>query len=206
MFNSLSGIITGKFPQKLFIDTHGIEWDVTVPDSALDKLPDIGSEGRVFVWMQHTDNLMNLYGFASDRDRSLFFDLLKVDGIGPKGAVKIMNNMTTDQLVNILENEDLALLEKVPGVGKKTAAKILLQLKGKLSLETETNSAAIKRTASPYADVVSALAEMGYDKNKAADAVSKIAEQLSNDDGFSKSSQSAREDLLFRRAIVELAN
>ena len=89
MFNSLSGIITGKFPQKLFIDTHGIEWDVTVPDSALDKLPDIGSEGRVFVWMQHTDNLMNLYGFASDRDRSLFFDLLKVDGIGPKGAVKI---------------------------------------------------------------------------------------------------------------------
>lgn len=206
MFNSLSGIITGKFPQKLFIDTHGIEWDVTVPDSALDKLPDIGSEGRVFVWMQHTDNLMNLYGFASDRDRSLFFDLLRVDGIGPKGAVKIMNNMTTDQLVNILENEDLALLEKVPGVGKKTAAKILLQLKGKLSLETETNSAAIKRTASPYADVVSALAEMGYDKNKAADAVSKIAEQLSNDDGFSKSSQSAREDLLFRRAIVELAN
>ena len=206
MFNSLSGIITGKFPQKLFIDTHGIEWDVTVPDSALDKLPDIGSEGRVFVWMQHTDNLMNLYGFASDRDRSLFFDLLKVDGIGPKGAVKIMNNMTTDQLLNILGNEDLALLEKVPGVGKKTAAKILLQLKGKLSLETETNSAAIKRTASPYADVVSALVEMGYDKNKAADAVSKIAEQLSNDDGFSKSSQSAREDLLFRRAIVELAN
>lgn len=206
MFNSLSGIITGKFPQKLFIDTHGIEWDVTVPDSALDKLPNIGSEGRVFVWMQHTDNLMNLYGFASDRDRSLFFDLLKVDGIGPKGAVKIMNNMTTDQLVNILENEDLALLEKVPGVGKKTAAKILLQLKGKLSLETETNSAAIKRTASPYADVVSALVEMGYDKNKAADAVSKIAEQLSNDDVFSKSSQSAREDLLFRRAIVELAN
>lgn len=206
MFNSLSGIITGKFPQKLFIDTHGIEWDVTVPDSALDKLPDIGSEGRVFVWMQHTDNLMNLYGFASDRDRSLFFDLLKVDGIGPKGAVKIMNNMTTDQLVNILENEDLALLEKVPGVGKKTAAKILLQLKGKLSLETEINSAAIKRNASPYADVVSALVEMGYDKNKAADAVSKIAEQLSNDDGFSKSSQSAREDLLFRRAIVELAN
>ena len=52
MFNSLSGIITGKFPQKLFIDTHGIEWDVTVPDSSLDKLPDIGSEGRVFVWMQ----------------------------------------------------------------------------------------------------------------------------------------------------------
>lgn len=206
MFNSLSGIITGKFPQKLFIDTHGIEWDVTVPDSALEKLPDVGSEGRIYVWMQHTDNLMNLYGFASDRDRSLFFDLLKVDGIGPKGAVKIMNNMTTDQLVAILENEDLALLEKVPGVGKKTAAKILLQLKGKLSLESESSNVAVKKAASPYADVVSALVEMGYDKNKAADAIARIAGQLSADDGFSKASQSTREDLLFRRAIVELAN
>lgn len=163
MFNSLNGIITGKFPQKLYIDTHGIEWDVTCPDSALEKLPDVGSEGRVFVWMQHTDNLMNLYGFASDRDRSLFFDLLKVDGIGPKGAVKIMNNISTDQMISILENGDLGLLEKVPGVGKKTAAKMLLQLKGKLSLESET-SVTVKKTSSPFADVINALVDMGYDK------------------------------------------
>lgn len=140
MFNSLSGIITGKFPQKLYLDTHGIEWDVTCPDSALENLPDVGCEGRVYVWMQHTDNLMNLYGFASDRDRSLFFDLLKVDGIGPKGAVKIMNNISTDQMVAILENGDLGLLEKVPGVGKKTAAKMLLQLKGKLTLESNSST------------------------------------------------------------------
>ncbi|MBQ0039753.1 MAG: Holliday junction branch migration protein RuvA [Treponema sp.] len=206
MFNSLNGIITGKFPQKLYIDTHGIEWDVTCPDSALEKLPDVGSEGRVFVWMQHTDNLMNLYGFASDRDRSLFFDLLKVDGIGPKGAVKIMNGITTDQLVSILENGDLGLLEKVPGVGKKTAAKMLLQLKGKLTLESDTGSGPSKKAASPYADVISALVDMGYDKAKAGDAVAKIAETLASDESFAKSGQSQKEDLIFRRAIVELAN
>ncbi len=206
MFNSLSGIITGKFPQKLYIDTHGIEWDVTCPDSALEKIPDVGSEGRVYVWMQHTDNLMNLYGFASDRDRSLFFDLLKVDGIGPKGAVKIMNNISTDQLVSILENGDLGLLEKVPGVGKKTAAKMLLQLKGKLTLESDTGSGPAKKAASPYADVISALADMGHDKAKAGDAVAKIAESLGSDEAFAKAGQSQKEDMIFRRAIVELAN
>lgn len=205
MFNSLSGIITGKFPQKLYLDTHGIEWDVTCPDSALENLPDVGCEGRVYVWMQHTDNLMNLYGFASDRDRSLFFDLLKVDGIGPKGAVKIMNNITTDQMVAILENGDLGLLEKVPGVGKKTAAKMLLQLKGKLTLESNT-STGTKKTSSPYADVISALVDMGYDKSKAADAVEKIVGQFSADETFAKAGQSQKEDLIFRSAIVELAN
>lgn len=205
MFNSLSGIITGKFPQKLYLDTHGIEWDVTCPDSALENLPDVGCEGRVYVWMQHTDNLMNLYGFASDRDRSLFFDLLKVDGIGPKGAVKIMNNITTDQMVAILENGDLGLLEKVPGVGKKTAAKMLLQLKGKLTLESNT-STGTKKNSSPYADVISALVDMGYDKSKAADAVEKIVGQFSADETFAKAGQSQKEDLIFRSAIVELAN
>lgn len=205
MFNSLSGIITGKFPQKLYLDTHGIEWDVTCPDSALEKLPDVGCEGRIYVWMQHTDNLMNLYGFASDRDRSLFFDLLKVDGIGPKGAVKIMNNITTDQMVAILENGDLGLLEKVPGVGKKTAAKMMLQLKGKLTLESNS-STGTKKNSSPYADVISALVDMGYDKFKAADAVEKIVGQFSADETFAKAGQSQKEDLIFRSAIVELAN
>ena len=205
MFNSLSGIITGKFPQKLYLDTHGIEWDVTCPNSSLENLPDVGCEGRVYVWMQHTDNLMNLYGFASDRDRSLFFDLLKVDGIGPKGAVKIMNNISTDQMVAILENGDLGLLEKVPGVGKKTAAKMLLQLKGKLTLESNS-STGTKKNSSPYADVISALVDMGYDKSKAADAVEKIVGQFSADETFAKAGQSQKEDLIFRSAIVELAN
>ena len=78
MFNSLSGIITGKSSQRLFLDTHGIEWDIAVPDSSLEKLPEIGKEGRVFVWMQHTDVLMSLFGFSSDEERSVFFELLRL--------------------------------------------------------------------------------------------------------------------------------
>lgn len=205
MFNSLYGKITGKFPQKLFIDTHGIEWNVICPDSALDILPNVGNEARVFVWMQHTDNIMSLYGFATDKDRSLFFDLLKVDGIGPKGAIKIMSNVTTEQIVSILENGDLALLEKIPGVGKKTAAKMLLQLKGKLTFES-SDSKNISKSVSSYEDVINALVDMGFDKTKSCDAVEKVVTQLSLDESFLSSSKSQKEDFIFRRVIVELAN
>ena len=84
MFNSLTGIITGKFPKQVFIDTNGVEWDLCVPDSNLDMLPPVGNEAKVFTWLQHTDQLLALYGFASAEERSVFLDLLKVDGVGPK--------------------------------------------------------------------------------------------------------------------------
>src|SRR5574344_2990589 len=110
MFNSLTGTITGK-------------------------LPAVGETGRIYTWMQHTDVLMVLYGFASTSDRALFLDLLKVDGIGPKGALKIMSNVSPSELTAVLDSGNLAALEKIPGVGKKTAGKMLLQLKGKLTIQ-----------------------------------------------------------------------
>lgn len=204
MFNSLKGIITGKFPQKLFLTTGGIEWDITVPDSSLDSLPPVGEEAKVYVWMQHTDALMNLFGFASESDRQLFFDLLKVDGIGPKGAVKILGSISSGRLVNILENGDVDALQKVPGVGKKTAGKILLQLKGKLSLDA-ASSAPAREASRPFADVIAALVEMGYDRAKAQEGVEKVSAMLQSDAAFSAKSPSEKEDLIFRRVIVELS-
>jgi len=203
MFNSLTGTITGKYPQKLFIETHGIEWDVTVPDSALDKLPPVGQQGRVYTYLQHTDALMVLYGFASENDRSLFFDLLKVDGIGPKGAVKIMGNIDTPALARILDSGDLAALEKVPGVGKKTAAKMLLQLKGKLTLEETVSVPKVKKV--PFADVVSGLADMGYDRKTVEQVIVTLSDSLKEDAAFQAMSESEKEAVLFRKAIVELS-
>ena len=204
MFNSLTGTITGKFPQKVFIDTHGIEWDVSVPDSALDKLPAVGETGRIYTWMQHTDVLMVLYGFASASDRALFLDLLKVDGIGPKGALKIMSNVTPSELTAVLDSGNLAALEKIPGVGKKTAGKMLLQLKGKLTIQ-EGTGAGQRTSAAPYASVVTALVNMGYDRRDAEQTVADIAQAIDADGANAKLKPSEKEDLLFRRAIVELA-
>jgi len=203
MFNSLTGTITGKFPQKVYVDTHGIEWDISVPDSALDKLPAVGETGRVYTWMQHTDALMVLYGFASASDRSLFLDLLKVDGIGPKGALKIMSNVTPAELQAVLDSGNVDALEKIPGVGKKTAGKMLLQLKGKLTLES--GAPASRASSVPYSSVVVALANMGYDRRDAEQTVADVAQTVASDESFAKLKPSEKEDAVFRRAIVELA-
>lgn len=206
MFNSLTGIITGKFPKQVFIDTNGVEWDLCVPDSNLDMLPPVGNEGRIFTWLQHTDQLMTLYGFASSEERTVFLDLLKVDGVGPKGAVKIMSAVSSGRLMDVLEKGDLEMLEKIPGVGKKTAGKMMLTLKGKLTLR-ESGSGDMVRVAaaSPYADVVMSLASMGYDKKLVEQKLAQLVEALTNDASFAGKSQKEREDILFRRAIVELA-
>lgn len=205
MFNSLTGVVTGKFPQKLFIETNGIEWDVTVPDTSLEKIPSVGIKGRVFVWMQHTENLMSLFGFATENERALFFDLLKVDGIGPKGAVKIMSNISVAALAEILDSGDVDALKKVPGVGPKTAGKIILSLKGKLSFVSNEKISSAVRKNNAYADVIDALVSMGYDHAKAEDAVSKISSELQSDEKFSLLSQNAKEDSVFKKSILELA-
>lgn len=206
MFNSFYGKITGKFPQKLFIETNGIEWDVTVPDTTLDALPPVGENGRVYLWMQHTDSAMTLFGFASTQDRDLFFDLNKVDGVGPKSAIKIMSSIAREQLVASLDSGDLAALEKIPGLGKKTAQKMLLALKGKLTLDDDIPRAAAVQKRGEYGDVVDALANMGYDKHRAEEVLSKLADEIKGgDSSFTKKSKEAQEEILFRRAIVELA-
>lgn len=206
MFNSLNGIITTKLPKQVFLETNGIEWDLCVPDSNLDMLPPVGSEARVFTWLQHTDQLMTLYGFASADERSLFLDLLKVDGVGPKGAVKIMSSVSSSRLMEILENGDLEMLEKIPGVGKKTAGKMILTLKGKLKLSENAGGSVVRvAAASPYADVVSSLASMGYDKRLVEQKIAQLVEVLTNESDFAGKSQKEREDFLFRRALVELA-
>lgn len=208
MFNSISGTITGKFPQKLFIENNGIEWDITVPDTSLDALPNVGEHGKVFVWLQHTENAMILFGFSSSKDRDLFFDLNKVDGVGPKSAIKIMSSIARDQLVAYLDSGDLAALEKIPGLGKKTAQKMLLALKGKLTLDEDLPSAAKQNSnrGGEYSDVIKALSEMGYDRRQVEECIANLAGELkSSDSSFDKKSKEAKEEILFRRAIISLA-
>ncbi len=204
MFNSLTGTITGKFPQKIFIETNGIEWDITCPELCLENFPSVGEKAKVYTYMQHTESLMSLFGFSSSEERFLFFDLLKVDGIGPKAAIKIMSNISSSELINVLESGNVGLLEKVPGIGKKTAGKMLLQLKGKLTMP-ENENARQKKTAI-YEDVVCALKDMGYDRIKAENAVQEIAGMMKNDPSFNSLAEKEREDMIFRQAIVLMAN
>lgn len=204
MFNSITGVITGKFPKQIFLENNGIEFDICIPDSNLEMLPPIGSETKIYTWLQHTEQIMSLYGFASDEERSLFFNLLKVDGIGPKGAIKIMSSVSSGRLMDVLESGDLEMLEKIPGVGKKTAGKMMLALKGKLKF-SENETVIRIPSASPYSDVVNSLVSMGYDKKQVEQKISQLIEEFNSNSDFANKSQKEREDLLFRRAIVDLA-
>jgi Holliday junction DNA helicase RuvA len=194
MFNSLRGQITGKSGDALLLLTGGVEWDLTVPATDLAKFPLPGEEGLVYTWLYHREDQMKLFGFVSAQRRSTFLELLKVEGIGPRGAVKILGGIEQEELEKALETQDLARLEAVPGLGKKTAQKMILALKGKLS---STQGTAFQ---GPYAELVEALAGMGYDKKAAAEALAKAETLLPQ--GISPAE---KEKQLFKRAIIQLS-
>ena len=195
MFNSISGTISGKFPKQIFIDNNGLEFDIMMPDSNLEMMGNVGDQGRVYTYLQHTDAIMQLFGFASDDERTVFLDLLKVDGIGPKAAIKIMSSVSSGRLMDVLEKGDVEMLEKIPGVGKKTAGKMLLQLKGKLKLRETTTVSVAKPTA--YSDVIQSLVSMGYDKRVVEQKVAQLDSMLEADSSFASKTQQEKEEILF---------
>ncbi|MDR1308110.1 MAG: Holliday junction branch migration protein RuvA [Treponema sp.] len=196
MFNSIRGTITEKRADTLRVETGGVEWDILVPATDLGRLPPPGETGRVYTWLYHKETEMRLFGFADEVRRSTFLELLKVEGIGPRGAVKIMGGIGQEEMEAALETEDLSRLLAVPGLGKKTAQKMLLALKGKLRFD----DAAAPRITGPYGELIEALAGMGYDRKAAADALAKAAAELPPD-----LAGADREQRLFREAIVALS-
>ena len=193
MFNSIRGKITEKHGESVCILSGGIEWDIPTPATDIAQLPPAGEEGRIFTWLYHREDQMKLYGFASAGRRDTFLELLKVEGIGPKGALKILGGIGQEELENALESEDLARLEAVPGLGRKTAQKMILTLKGKLVR-------AKAAPESPYADLVEALAGMGYDRRAASEALNRAEKALPP-----KLTEAEKEKLLFKEAIVHLS-
>jgi Holliday junction DNA helicase RuvA len=191
MFNSIRGTITGKNPDSVFILSGGVEWDIAVPATDIGKLPPPGDEGRLFTWLYHREDQMKLYGFADEKRRAAFLEIIKVEGIGPKGGLRILGGIDQAELEEALEAGDLARLERVPGLGKKTAQKMILALKGKL---------ARGEAASPYGDLAEALAGMGYERREAQEALGKAAEELGPG-----APGSEREALLIRKAIAHLS-
>jgi len=195
MFNSIRGIVSGKGGETVFLLTGGLEWEIAMPVTDIELLPAAGGECRVFTWLYHREDMMRLFGFYNKVRRDTFLELLKVEGIGPKGALKIMSGITQEELERALETGDLARLEAVPGLGKKTAQKMLLALKGKLALTT-----AASPVNSQYGDLIEALTEMGYEKRAATDALIRAESDLPT--GLPPAE---KEKLLFKNAIVYLS-
>jgi Holliday junction DNA helicase RuvA len=196
MFNSLYGKINAKLPSAVRILTGGIEWDVNMPSSDIGALPPVGEECRVWTWLCHREDAMLLYGFAGEERRATFHELLKVDGVGPKAAMKVLGGISQGELERALESGDVARLEAVPGLGKKTAQKMILALKGKIVHGAEKSGG----QASPFNELADALVEMGYDKRSALAALERASAEIG---GGGESAE--WENAIFRKAILTLS-
>ncbi|HUX20310.1 MAG TPA: Holliday junction branch migration protein RuvA [Spirochaetia bacterium] len=193
MFNSVSGRITEKRPGQLFIENSGIEWDITMPDSSLARLGPPGAQTRIFVYLHHRDDQMRLFGFAAPEERTLFLELLKVEGVGPRQAIRILSGGTIEQFILRLDQGDADALAQLPGIGKKTAQKIVLALRGKLSLESEGGGQG-------YEEISTALIDMGFDRRRSVEAVAAVVEEIQRE-----SPKPPSEEEILKRAILRLS-
>ena len=193
MFNSITGEITFKGEERLCVQTGGVEWDIVVSRRALDKLPAVGQAARVYTHLLHREDSMRLYGFSDPAERALFLDLQKVEGVGPRGALKVLSGVDREQFAEALQRDDVDALSSLPGIGKKTAQKIILTLKGKL-----TPAAAEGAGRSTEEDIATALVGMGFDRRTARDAAAQAVKSMGN--VAMKGEELERE--LFKRAVA----
>jgi Holliday junction DNA helicase RuvA len=196
MFNSIRGHLSEKRADSICVETGGIEWEISVPARSIDDFGSLHDEVRVFTWLHHYEDGMRLFGFPSVEERSVFVELMKVEGIGPKQALRILSGIRPRDLDAALGSDDLAALQRIPGVGPKLAQKMILALKGRLVFAS--SAGALDGKAQPeWADVVRALADMGFDRKEAEQRVNELAQSIP--------SGPERERELFRRALLSLS-
>jgi Holliday junction DNA helicase RuvA len=198
MVNSIRGIITFKSSDQLGLENSGIEWAIDTSTTTLSSLPGIGEEVRIYTHLHHTQDQMKMYGFATREERTLFLALLTVNGVGPSLTRKILSGTTPARFLVALDAEDLSSLGSIPGLGKKTAQKIILQLRGKLIEENEAPGT----PGGEARDVVEALTAMGFDSRSAVKAVSSILD----DADIRTLGAEEKEKEVLRRAIIAMSS
>lgn len=158
MIGRLRGVVAEKSPAGVLLDVAGVGYEMAVPPRALVELPGIGDEAVLHTHLHVREDAMALYGFSSEDQRDLFRLLLGISGVGPKVALAILGTMTPDDLRRAVLTDDAAALTAVPGIGKRSAQKLLLELRPKLELPDSE----LAPSNSPLAEVRSALEGLGY--------------------------------------------
>ena len=165
MIGLLRGKILDKQPPQLLLDVNGVGYEVDAPMTTFYDLPDVGAEVTLFTHLAVREDAHTLYGFAKRTDRDLFRKLLKVNGVGARLALTILSGMETRVFITCVQAGDAGALVKLPGIGKKTAERLIIELRDRLELPAEAVTSAATAaalTASPVEDAVSALVGLGY--------------------------------------------
>lgn len=196
MIAHLRGTILEKHPNQVIVEAAGVGYDVTIPVSAYSSLPEVGSEVRLHIHTHVREDAFQLFGFVSATDKALFEKLITVSGIGPKLAITALGGLTGADLVNAIRTGAVEQLVRIPGVGKKTAERMVLELRdklGTLGVAALPPGAAPSKSEFPPVeeDVISALMNFGATRPSAEAAVTK-ARSAGEANDF---------DALFRRAL-----
>jgi holliday junction DNA helicase RuvA len=165
----LSGTLAAKAPPQVLIDVHGVGYELDVPMSTFYNLPALGEPVVLLTHFVVREDAQLLYGFLTAPERSTFRELLKISGVGPRTALALLSGLSAADLADAVMRQDGARLVKVPGIGKKTAERLLLELKGKLGPELAASGAPVLDDA--QADIVQALQALGYAEREAAAAL-----------------------------------
>lgn len=183
MIGRLSGILLEKTPPLVLIDCNGVGYECEVPMSTFYNLPVVGEKVVMLTHFVVREDAQLLYGFGTSQERATFRQLLKVNGIGAKSALSILSGLSIDELVQAVALQETTMLTRVPGVGKKTAERLLLELKDKFTIDgvAAMNSNQPKSASS---DVLNALLALGYNEREAVAAVKFLDKEVSVTDGI----------------------
>jgi holliday junction DNA helicase RuvA len=184
MIAHLRGKLIARHPNQAIVEVTGVGYDVTISVPTFSELPPLGSEVSLHIHTHVREDQIALYGFLRVEEKHLFEKLLTVSGIGPKLAITSLSGMPADDMVNSIRGADVARLTKIPGIGKKTAERMVLELRDKLPVAGAEAAAVVPSLSAVEEDVLSALLNLGYQHTAAEKALSAIEKNGSFENMF----------------------
>ncbi|MCF7886571.1 MAG: Holliday junction branch migration protein RuvA [Candidatus Marinimicrobia bacterium] len=186
MYEYIAGKLTNKEPTFAVIDVNGVGYQVHIPLTTFESLPDLNEKTKLLIYHYVREDDQRLYGFFTQEERKLFLMLIGISGIGPKTAMTMLSGATPAEFKKRIVTQNVKALTRIPGIGKKTAKRIIMELNEKIedipgAAEGEFISSSKVATSTPNSTAIDALVELGYNKNKANRAVSKAVRKLGDE-------------------------
>jgi Holliday junction DNA helicase RuvA len=183
MIGRLNGLLVDKAPPQVLVDVHGVGYEVDVPMSTFFNLPSIGEQVTLLTHFAVREDAQALYGFLTPAERHAFRELIRITGVGPRLALAVLSGLSVDDLALAVQRQEGARLTKVPGIGKKTAERLLLELKGRLSAQGPALPSASSASGA-HPDIEQALLALGYNEREARAALQALPADVGVSDGI----------------------
>ena len=184
MIGRLTGTLALKHPPSVLVDVNGVGYEIDVPMSTFYNLPALGERVTLLTHLAVREDAHQLYGFASGAERHAFRELIRISGIGARTALSVLSGLSVDELAQVVALQEPARLTRVPGIGKKTAERLLLELKGRLAPAVEGAATPAGASTDPGADIVRALVALGYSDREASAAARLVPSGTGVSDGI----------------------